>query len=345
MRVSRGDRRVGHARATESRGSHTRADFPDTSDALLGRFVSRGVPSAPRLRPACRASSRERPAMTDFDPPAPVVRRARRGRAGRGSRRPRRHHRRSRVSTKTSTAEAVFVARADGVLAGTALATETFRQLDERVAVSGACTTASRSRPARSSAGSSGPLRSILTGERTALNFLCHCSGIATLTRRYVMAAHGKVRILDTRKTLPGLRAIAACGGARRRRVQPPRLALRRGADQGQPRRRPAGSPRRSSGPGRAGRAGMIEVECDTLDQVDEARAAGVDRRPARQHDARAGARRRVASARRRGARSRCRAASRSRRSRAYAESGADFVSVGALTHSAPVLDIGLDIA
>ena len=118
---------------------------------------------------------------------------------------------------------------------------------------------------------------SILTGERVALNFLCHCSGVATLTRRYVRAARGKARILDTRKTLPGLRARADGGGARRRRLQPPRLAVATRCSS-----RTTTSPRsgiaeaveraRARWPGR-----IVEVECDTLDQVAEARDAGAD--------------------------------------------------------------------
>ena len=119
-------------------------------------------------------------------------------------------------------AEAAFVARVDGVLAGTALATETFRQLDRQVAVEWTVHDGDSVAGGTHLGRVSGPLRSILTGERTALNFMCHCSGIATTTHRYVMAAHGKVRVLDTRKTLPGLRAIQRGGGARRWRLQPP---------------------------------------------------------------------------------------------------------------------------
>ena len=107
------------------------------------------------------------------------------------------------------TAAALFVAREEGVLAGTALVEETYRQVDDEVEVRLATSaTATRSRSAPRSGRCRGSLRSILTGERVALNFLCHCSGVATLTRRYVRAARGKARILDTRKTLPGLRGV-----------------------------------------------------------------------------------------------------------------------------------------
>ena len=84
----------------------------------------------------------------------------------------------------------------------------------------------------------SGPLRSILTAERTALNFLCHLSGIATLAKRYVdvvTAANPDTRVLDTRKTTPGLRALekaaVRAGGA----LQPPGQPVRRRVAQGQP--------------------------------------------------------------------------------------------------------------
>lgn len=107
--------------------------------------------------------------------------------------------------------EARFVARTDGVLAGTACATETFAQLDAAVEVDWV-----RDDGARLSAGEvfgvvRGPFRSILTGERTALNFLGFLSGIATLTAAYVdaAAAGGDARVWDTRKTIPGLRSLS----------------------------------------------------------------------------------------------------------------------------------------
>ena len=105
-------------------------------------------------------------------------------------------------------AEATFVARADGVLAGTALATEAYRQLDASVAIAWKVHDGDSVVAGAHLGQVTGSLRSILTGERVALNFLCHCSGIATATRRYVVASRGNVRVLDTRKTIPGLRAI-----------------------------------------------------------------------------------------------------------------------------------------
>ena len=105
------------------------------------------------------------------------------------------------------TAVAAFVARDEGVLAGTALATETYAQIDANIATKWQLRDGEAVEAGTELGQVSGNLQAILTGERTALNFLCHCSGIATLTRRYVRATHGKARILDTRKTVPGLRA------------------------------------------------------------------------------------------------------------------------------------------
>jgi len=120
------------------------------------------------------------------------------------------------------TTSALFVAREEGVLAGTALVEETFRQIDDRVEVHWQLRDGDAVEVGAEIGRVDGPLRSVLTGERVALNFMCHCSGVATLTRRYVRAARGQARILDTRKTLPGLRAGAARRSTSRRRLQPP---------------------------------------------------------------------------------------------------------------------------
>jgi nicotinate-nucleotide pyrophosphorylase (carboxylating) len=237
--------------------------------------------------------------------------------------------------------EALFVARSDGVLAGTALATETYRQLDDQVDVQWYVHDGDSLASGAHIGRVVGPLRSILTGERTALNFLCHCSGIASTTHRYVMAAHGKARVLDTRKTLPGLRAVQraavrAGGGFNHRDSLSDAVLIKdnhlvaNGLAKSVARAR-------SCWPGR-----LVEVECDSVDQVIEARDAAVDRvlldnmtadevrdavallEGAVQVEVSGGVTLETISA--------------------YAESGADFVSVGALTHSVPAFDIGLDM-
>lgn len=121
---------------------------------------------------------------------------------------------------------ATLIARESAVICGQAWLNETFRQLDERIEVNWLIEEASYVAPNKPLCEISGPARQILTGERTALNFLQLLSGVATQTRRYVERIKGtKARILDTRKTLPGLRAgqkyAVACGGG-----QPHRMGL-----------------------------------------------------------------------------------------------------------------------
>jgi len=107
-------------------------------------------------------------------------------------------------------------------VAGTACVAETYAQLDERVTLQWKLHDGSRVDAGNQIAKVSGPTRAVLTGERTALNFLCHLSGIATTTRHFVDVAAGRLAILDTRKTLPGLRvlekaAVRAGGGTNHR--------------------------------------------------------------------------------------------------------------------------------
>ena len=237
-------------------------------------------------------------------------------------------------------AVAAFVTRRDGVVAGTALATETFRWFP------GVQITWSVADGDEVAAGAElgrvhGPLRAILTGERTALNFLSHCSGIATLTRAYVRAAGEGVRVLDTRKTTPGLRAVekaaVRAGGGHNHReslsdavlVKDNHLAALGPAE--------AVARARACWPGR-----MVEVECETLDQVAEAVAAGADRVMVDNMDP-AGVRAAVGLVAGRAEVEVSGGITLATISE-YAATGADFVSVGAITHSAPVLDIGLDV-
>src|SRR5581483_4337195 len=117
---------------------------------------------------------------------------------------------------------AEFVVRVPGVIAGTACATDTFRQLDTDVTVEWSIDDGDEVDAKQTIGRVSGPLHSILTGERTALNFLSHLSGVATFTHELVVATGGHARIWDTRKTTPGLRAlekaaVRAGGGANHR--------------------------------------------------------------------------------------------------------------------------------
>jgi nicotinate-nucleotide pyrophosphorylase (carboxylating) len=238
-------------------------------------------------------------------------------------------------------AVAAFVARADGVLAGSALATETYRQLDESVAVQWSLHDGDQVVAGAVLGRVSGSLRTILAGERVALNFLCHCSGIATMTHRYVVAVRANMRVLDTRKTIPGLRAVqraaVRAGGGYNHRDSLSDAVLIKDNHVAASGITKSIERARRMWPGR-----MIEVECDTLDQVDEASTAGATRilvdnmAPAQVREAvllvegmaeieiSGGITLETISA--------------------YADTGADFVSVGALTHSVPVFDIGLDM-
>ncbi|HLI23402.1 MAG TPA: carboxylating nicotinate-nucleotide diphosphorylase [Acidimicrobiales bacterium] len=239
-----------------------------------------------------------------------------------------------------ATVSARLRARAAGVLAGRRAAEETFRAVDPAIEVTWYAADGDRLEPEQVIAGVSGPLRSVLTAERTALNFLGHLSGVATLTRRYADAAGPRCQIRDTRKTTPGLRAlqkaaVRAGGGVNHRGslsegilVKDNHLAgLTIGEAVARARRRWPGI--------------TVEVECDDLEQVDAAVAAGADlvlvdnMTP----DEVAAAVRRVAGR----APVEVSGGVTLEAVAAYAAAGADLISVGAITHSAPVLDLGLD--
>jgi nicotinate-nucleotide pyrophosphorylase (carboxylating) len=239
------------------------------------------------------------------------------------------------------TTAALLVARDDGVLAGTALVEETFRQVDDSLEVHWNLTDGDAVEPGAEIGEISGSLRSVLTGERVALNFLCHCSGVATITRRYVRAARGRARILDTRKTLPGLRAVqraaVRAGGGFNHRDSLSTAVLIKDNHLAALGLTKAVERAKARWPMR-----IVEVECDTLEQVAEARDAGVDivlldnmtpDQVAKAVEILEGAAKTEISGR-----------VPLDAVGAYAEAGADFISVGALTHSVRVFDIGLDI-
>jgi nicotinate-nucleotide pyrophosphorylase (carboxylating) len=189
-----------------------------------------------------------------------------------------------------------------------------------------------------------GRIAPILTAERTVLNLLGHLSGVATLTRQFADAIAGTGAVIrDTRKTLPGLRALqkyaVRCGGGANHRMSLSDAALIKdnhvaaagsvGAAYAAVAERAGGLP--------------VEVECDTLAQVAEAIEAGVDLILLDNFDVDA-MREAVALT---AGRARLEASGRITlaSARAIAETGVDYLAVGALTHSAPVLDIGLDLS
>jgi len=121
-------------------------------------------------------------------------------------------------------ARATVITREDAVLCGTAWFDEVFRQLDPRVRVTWSARDADRVRADQQLCTLEGPARALLTGERTALNFVQMLSAVATVTRKYVDTVAGtKCRILDTRKTIPGLRVAQKyamrCGGGTNHRI------------------------------------------------------------------------------------------------------------------------------
>lgn len=237
-----------------------------------------------------------------------------------------------------------LVARQKGVLAGLALAVEAFRQVDPRITVHVDVPDGVLVEEGRPVVFLSGHARGILSAERVALNFVQRLSGVATLTRRYVDAVAGTgARILDTRKTTPGWRrlekyAVRAGGGTNHRLdlatavlIKDNHLAAVDGDVMFAVRQA-----RELAPPG-----AKVEVECDTPAQVDAALAAGadivmLDNMPLEQL---------------RDCAARCKGRALSEASggvrldtvRAIAETGVDFISVGALTHSAPALDLALD--
>jgi nicotinate-nucleotide pyrophosphorylase (carboxylating) len=243
-----------------------------------------------------------------------------------------------------ATATARLVVRQAGVIAGLEVAATAFDLVSAgRSAFDHLVSDGARVQPGDTLATVSGPMRALLTAERSALNFLGHLSGIATLTRRWADAVEGTgARIRDTRKTLPGLRALekyaVVCGGGANHRMSLSDAALVKDnhvvAAGGVV---PAFERVRAAYPGLP-----IEIEVDTLAQAREVLDAGADLvllDNMSVPDMRAA----VAYAAGR-AKLEASGGLTLETARAVAETGVDYLAVGALTHSAPVLDIGLDI-
>ncbi|CAN5865019.1 carboxylating nicotinate-nucleotide diphosphorylase [soil metagenome] len=237
-----------------------------------------------------------------------------------------------------------LVARAPGVLCGVPLALEAFRTLDPKVTMRVDSEDGARLMPGDSVIYLSGHARALLAAERVALNFMQRLSGVASITARYVEAVRGtRAKILDTRKTTPGWRllekyAVRAGGGVNHRLNLSAAvlikdnhlasvdgdvgLAVRRARDLA-----PVGT--------------KVEVECDRVEQVEAAIAAGADiimldnMPPATMREcvALVGGRALVEAS----------GGVHLDSVRAIAETGVDWISVGALTHSAPALDLALD--
>lgn len=242
-------------------------------------------------------------------------------------------------------ATVVLAARQAGVVAGLDLAALAFRLIEPAIEMKVAKPDGSRLVPGDVIATLSGPARGLLTGERVALNFLSHLSGIATATAGIVEAVRGhKASIVCTRKTTPGLRAlekyaVRAGGGSNHRfglddavLIKDNHIAIAGGVKQALERAK-----------ANVGHLVKIEIEVDTLGQLDEVLSLGVDAvlLDNMSPEMLATAVKMV------GGRAITEASGRVNPTTApaIAASGVDLISVGWLTHSAPILDIGLDTA
>jgi nicotinate-nucleotide pyrophosphorylase (carboxylating) len=237
--------------------------------------------------------------------------------------------------------QADIVAREEGVLAGRLCAAEAFAQVDPAVVVTWSLDDGEELEADAHIATVEGSLPSLLSAERTALNFLCHLSGVASLTRRFVRAAAGHARIRDTRKTTPGLRALekaaVRAGGGVNHRGSLSDGILVKDNHLGGLSIEAAVRRARLRWPGRS-----VEVECDTPEQVEVAVTVGTDlvlldnMTP----DQVAECVKLVDG--------RCLVEVSGGITLAtvgqYADAGPDLISVGTITHSAQIVDIGLDL-
>ena len=249
----------------------------------------------------------------------------------------------------TKRADAKIIVKADGVVAGLGVAQWVFEAIDEAIVFAARVKDGDRVGAGDILAEVSGSARGLLTGERVALNFLQRMSGIATMTAQFVAAVRGtKARILDTRKTAPGLRvldkyAVAAGGGANHRAglydmvlikenhieaadgIGPALLAVWKGMDF-------------------EGRDVPVEVEVETLSELDEVLVLGADRVMLDNmslHDMREAVQR---TRQVEGKKPELEASGNVSLEGvwAVAETGVDFISIGALTHSVKALDISM---
>ena len=250
------------------------------------------------------------------------------------------------LSPTDARATAALASRAEGVFAGRACVDESFAQVDEAVTVDWLLDDGADLAPGTVAARVTGPLASILTAERTALNFARHLSGVASLTRRFVDAVGPDVLVWDTRKTIPGLRslekaAVRAGGGANHRgnlsdwvMLKDNHLAV---LDVGA-----AVARAREVWPART-----IHVECDSIERAVAAAEAGADAllldNLGPEDAAKA-----VTAAREALAGRPCFIEASGgitlETVARYADTGVDAVSAGALTDSAKALDLGLDV-
>jgi nicotinate-nucleotide pyrophosphorylase (carboxylating) len=238
---------------------------------------------------------------------------------------------------------AALTARQAGTIAGLDVATLGFRMVEPTIEIVAECADGDAIKPGQVVAVVRGPARAILTAERTALNFLCHLSGIATATASIVETVRGqRTRIVCTRKTTPGLRvlekyAVRAGGGANHRFGLDDAILIKDNHVTVAGGIRPAIERARAG----VGHLVKIEVEVDTLEQLEQALGVGVDAvlldnmtiDQLRQSVTMVAGR----------AITEASGGITVDTVRAVAATGVDLISIGWLTHGAPALDIGLD--
>ncbi len=246
------------------------------------------------------------------------------------------------VIDEAQQARGVIQAKAPLVVAGLDVCAEVFRQCDSAAVFEVRWGDGARCQPGDVVAVVTGRARALLTAERTALNLLQRLSGIATLTTRFVEAAAGRITVLDTRKTTPTLRALekyaVRCGGGTNHRQGLDDAILIKDNH-----KRLAGGIAEAVRRAVAGAAGLaVEVEVETLDELDQALAAGATSvlldnfttYDLRQAVTRAHGRARLEVS----------GGVTLDRLPEIATTGADAVSVGALTHSAPAVDLSFEL-
>lgn len=247
------------------------------------------------------------------------------------------------VVPEGTVARVTLTARDEGVIAGLDLARTAYRLVDASLKIAVVRSDGMSVRPGDDIAIIEGPARSILTGERVALNFMGHLSGVATATRQLVDAVSGTgARICCTRKTTPGLRAfekhaVLAGGGSNHRFGLDDAILIKDnhiGAAGGIANALKAAQQA-------VGHMTAIEIEVDTLDQLDEALSAGarivlLDNMTTAQLTTAVKTASGIAVLEASGK-------INIETVRAVAETGVDYISSGYITHSAPTLDIGLD--
>ena len=246
------------------------------------------------------------------------------------------------VCPQVRQAEVQLIAKADGVIAGLDVFARTFALLDPATTVEATVADGDEVRAGQHLATVKGDARILLSGERVALNYLQRMSGIATYTRRMAQALEGtKTKLVDTRKTTPGMRvfekaAVLAGGGFNHRYNLSTAVMLKDNHIDA------AGGVAKAIQMARAHASFTctVEIECENLDMVREAANAGADiiMLDNMDHDAMAEAIKVI------GGRAKVEASGNvdAQNIRALADLGVDFISSGALTHSAPILDLSL---